>query len=130
MKKNNYYLSTTIFVFLLSVLSVSAITKNEVKQLVCEYKTNPIGIDVQKPRLSWKIASDKENLMQTAYEVKVTDQTGKGKLVWTSGKVNSSQSVNVTYEGPALKSMQHLNWQVRVWDNENKATAWSEPASW
>jgi alpha-L-rhamnosidase len=130
MKKNNYYLSITIFVFLLSVLSVSAITKNEVKQLVCEYKTNPIGIDVQKPRLSWKIASDKENLMQTAYEIKVTDQTAKGKLVWTSGKVNSAQSVNVTYEGPALKSMQHLNWQVRVWDNENKATAWSEPASW
>ncbi len=123
---------TKLFVILLTIssLDVSATTKNEVKQLVCEYKTNPIGIDVQKPRLSWKIASDKENLMQTAYEIKVTDQTAKGKLVWTSGKVNSAQSVNVSYEGPALKSMQHLNWQVRVWDNENKATAWSEPASW
>ena len=130
MKKNNYYLVITFFVFLFSVLSASATTKNEVKHLICEYKTNPIGIDIQKPRLSWKIASDKENLMQTAYEVKVTDQTAKGKLVWTSGKVNSAQSVDIVYEGPALKSMQRLNWQVRVWDNENKATAWCEPASW
>ncbi len=130
MKKNNYYLSITILMLLFSALSVTAVTKNAVKQLVCEYKTNPIGIDVVQPRLSWKLVSSGNDVMQTAYEIKVTDQTAKGKLVWTSGKVNSAQSVDIVYEGPALKSMQHLNWQVRVWDNENKATAWSEPASW
>ncbi len=130
MKKNNYYLSITIIVFLFFGLSVTASTKKAVKQLVCEYKTNPIGIDVQKPRLSWKIVSDKENLMQTAYEIKVTNQTANGKLVWVSGKVNSSQSVNIVYDGSALKSMQHLNWQVRIWDNKNQASEWSEPAFW
>jgi len=36
----------------------------------------------------------------------------------------------VTYEGPALKSMQRVVWQVRVWDNKNKVSAWSAPASW
>jgi len=130
MEKINRWAKYFVALFILFSLNSVAAVKNEVKQLICEYKTNPIGIDVQKPRLSWKIVSDKENLMQTAYEIRVTYQTAKGKAVWTSGKVNSSQSVNVIYDGPTLKSMQHLNWQVRVWDNKNKATAWSEPASW
>jgi len=107
-----------------------AAAKTEVKELVTEYRTNPLGIDVQKPRMSWKVGSLTENMMQTAYEIKVTDQSPKGKLLWASGKVTSDQSVNVVYEGPALKSMQRAYWQVRIWDNKGKATAWSAPAWW
>jgi alpha-L-rhamnosidase len=107
-----------------------AATKTEVKELVSEYRINPLGIDVQKPRLSWKIISNAENLVQSAYEIKVTDQSPNGKLLWNSGKVGSDQSVNVVYEGPALKSMQRAYWQVRIWDNKGKATAWSAPAWW
>jgi len=130
MKKPIHLMKLFLFIFLLGCLSAVAGVKPEVKELICEYHTNPLGIDVQKPRLSWQILSTEENILQTAYEIKVTDQTAKGKLFWTSGKVNSAQSVNVTYEGPALKSMQRIYWQVRVWDNKNKATAWSAPAFW
>jgi alpha-L-rhamnosidase len=42
--------------------------KNEVNGLVCEYLVNPVGIDVVKPRLSWKIVSESKNVLQTAYE--------------------------------------------------------------
>ncbi|HSO89467.1 MAG TPA: glycoside hydrolase family 78 protein [Draconibacterium sp.] len=101
-----------------------------VKDLVCEYHKNPIGIDVQKPRLSWKIVSDEQNVLQSAYEIKVTDQSPKGKVIWNSGKIASDQSVNVEFAGPELKSMQRVYWQVRIWDNENKGTKWSEPAFW
>jgi alpha-L-rhamnosidase len=111
-------------------LNLFAATKIEVKELVCEYHTNPVGIDIQKPRLSWQIISAEENVLQTAYEIKVTDKTANGKQIWTSGKVNSDQSVNVAYEGPALKSMQRVYWQVRVWDNKNKVSVWSTPAYW
>ncbi len=104
--------------------------KTQVTKLVSEYRINPIGIDVQKPRLSWQILSEGQNVMQTAYEIKVTDQTAKGKLIWTSGKEESDQSINVVYGGPALKSMQRVYWQVRVWDNNNKVSAWSQPAFW
>ena len=113
-----------------AVFSAVAAVKTEVKELICEYHTNPLGIDILKPRLSWKIVSAEENVLQTAYEIKVTDQTANGKLLWNSGKVNSAQSVNVAYEGPALKSMQRVSWQVRVWDNRNKVSAWSEPGTW
>ncbi len=123
---------TGLFLVLLAVSVLNAVSaeKTSVKELVCEYHSNPIGIDIQKPRLSWQIQSDGKNVMQTAYEIKVTDQTANGKLIWTSGKVQSDQSVNVAYEGPALKSMQRVYWQVRVWDNNGKATAWSAPAYW
>jgi len=119
-----------VMFFLLNSLNTFSSVKTEVKELICEYHTNPVGIDILKPRLSWQISSTEENLLQTAYEIKVTDQTAKGKLIWTSGKVNSAQSVDIIYEGPALKSMQRVYWQVRVWNNKGKATEWSTPAFW
>lgn len=122
--------SVLTLMLLVSFFSAFSAVKTEVKDLLCEYHSNPIGIDILKPRLSWKIISANENVMQTAYEIKVTDLTAKGKLLWNSGKVESDQSVNVIYEGPALKSMQRISWQVRIWDNQNKVTAWSSPASW
>jgi alpha-L-rhamnosidase len=68
--------------------------------------------------------------MQSAYEIKVTDKTAKGKVLWNSGKVSSDKSVNVEYGGPELNAMQRVYWQVRVWDNNGKVTDWSEPAFW
>lgn len=124
------FLQTRLLVVVLALCTISAYAadKATVKNLICEYHTNPIGIDVQKPRLSWQIESTAQNVAQTAYEIKVTDSSGK--LVWNTGKVNSDQSVDVVYDGPALKSMQRVSWQVRIWDNQEKATSWSAPASW
>jgi len=133
MKKTTYYLKILTLLLLANGLAMNVIAKNEVKQLICEYKINPLGIDVQKPRLSWQLVSTENEVMQTAYEIRVAESPAKlnsNQLIWTTGKVNSSQSVSVIYNGPALISMQQLYWQVRVWDNKNKATAWSEPASW
>jgi alpha-L-rhamnosidase len=36
----------------------------------------------------------------------------------------------VEYQGPEIEPMQRVYWQVRIWDNQNKATKWSEPAFW
>jgi alpha-L-rhamnosidase len=121
-------------VFMFGGLAFSAAAITGVKNLVCEYHTNPVGIDVQKPRLSWKIFSDQQNVLQTAYEIRVADSPSnlnkKNKQIWSSGKVTSDQSVNVEYQGPALESMQRVYWQVRIWDNQDKASKWSEPAFW
>lgn len=110
--------------------SAFSAAKTQVGKLVCEYHTNPLGIGVQNPRLSWQITSPEENVLQTAYEIQVTDGTPNGKLLWNSGKVNSDQSVDVVYSGAALKPMQRVYWKVRVWDSKNKASAWSAPAWW
>jgi alpha-L-rhamnosidase len=134
MRRIIHWMKLVAVVFLVSSLTVSAAESTSVEDLVCEYHTNPVGIDVQKPRLSWKIFSDQKNVLQSAYEIRVADSPSnlnrKNRLIWDSGKVSSSQSVNVEYQGPALEPMQRVYWQVRIWDNQNKATKWSEPAYW
>ena len=82
----------------------------------------------KRPRFSWQFTSDLRNVAQTAYEIAVTDEAQKS--VWSSGKVESDQSVFVPYGGPALKSGAKYNWKVRVWDNNKKGSAWSQGALW
>ncbi len=98
----------------------------QVSNLLCENFSNPVGLDVIQPRLSWQIISDKKNVMQTAYEIKVSAKS----VVWNSGKINSDSSVHVAYKGSRLQSGTKYSWQVRIWDNSGKASAWSQSASW
>ena len=112
-------------------LHVAAICTAQVKvqYLLTENKVNPICIDALTPRFSWQLdAGDKRSVMQTAYELKVTRAKGKHE-VWKTGKAASDQSMYIIYKGEPLASGQKYVWQVRVWDNAGKASAWSGPAS-
>ena len=55
---------------------------SEVKVL---YMTNPLGID-RTPWFSWKLASEEENTLQEAYQIRVTEEES-GRETWNSGKV-------------------------------------------
>ena len=122
-------------VILSSLLSMtSAYAALQVSNLRCEYKSNPVGIDVAKPRLSWILLSDQRGVLQSAYELRAAStrkdvQSGKN-LLWEIGKMISDQSIHVVYDGPTLASRQRLYWQVRVWDGNGKRSGWSEPAFW
>jgi alpha-L-rhamnosidase len=98
-----------------------------VASLRCEYKVDPLGIDVPQPRLSWQLRSPGRGAVQSAYQVQVTRD---GKTVWDTGRLAASASVHVPYGGPALESSRRYTWRVRVWDGAGKASAWSAPASW
>jgi alpha-L-rhamnosidase len=41
--------------------------------LRCEQKENPTGVDTREPRFSWKWKSNKRNLRQSAYEIRVSE---------------------------------------------------------
>ena len=127
--------SATIYLLLcllfLSFTVSAANSKTIVTKLTCEYLTNPLGIDVTSPRLSWQISSTENNLLQSAYEIRVASDP---KLLqkpdlWSCNKVESAQSVNISYQGKALQSGQKAYWQVRVWTSDGKRTDWSTPAS-
>lgn len=119
------------FIFCFPLVSEA---KSELCNLLCEYKTNPLGIAATQPRLSWQIKSDEYNVQQSAYEIRVAKSKDKllkkHDLLWTSGKVNSAQSLHVQYNGPVLNSGERVWWQVRIWDQNSKATKWSEAAWW
>lgn len=102
-----------------------------VTDLRCEYLTDPLGIDAQNPRFSWKLADSNKTRgqKQTAYQIVVKADSSDGTKtkidLWNSGKVNSSTSVNNVYAGIALKSNQNCYWKVRVWDKDGNTTGWS-----
>jgi alpha-L-rhamnosidase len=102
------------------------------KDLTVEHKKNPVGIDVLQPRFSWKISGTGNDILQTAYSIRVaTDQKfSSAKTVWQSGKISSDESVLLAYQGPSLKSGQKYFWQVKIWDNKGKESKWIETAYW
>ncbi len=98
--------------------------------LKCEYNEKPMGIDVSHPRLSWEIAAEGSNIMQTAYRVQVSlNENDFSCPLWDSGEVKSDRSVHVKYEGPNLKSDTFYYWRVKIVTNAGES-GWSETASW
>ncbi len=90
--------------------------------LRCEYLTNPLGLDVRCPRLSWVPPFD-----QAGYQIIVTHSALK---VWDTARVKSDESLQIEYAGPPLESRGRYEWKVRVWNPKGKASAWSAPAFW
>ena len=106
----------------------------EVKGLRCEYRTNPLGIDGLRPRLSWISLSDRRGMFQLAYQILVAT-TPQGLAqddgdLWDSGKVVSGRQNQVEYAGQPLESRGRCYWKVRIWDDVWNVSAWSEPAFW
>ena len=48
--------------------------------------------------------------------------------LWDSGRVSSSETVNIAYAGLPLRSGQRGFWKVRVWDDRGRASPWSATA--
>jgi alpha-L-rhamnosidase len=112
-------------------------------QLRTEHLTNPIGIDATKPQFAWQSDATTPNWTQSVYQILVATSesnltTGKPD-VWNSGRIASSDSIDIVYGGPALKPQTRYFWLVRVWDNkQNSSTStpsWFEtgllsPSDW
>jgi alpha-L-rhamnosidase len=117
-------------IFFFQVISV-CYSQLVVVETRCENLLNPRGVDKVQPALSWQISTPKRNAVQSAYEIRVGNSLaslGKG-TTWKSGKVQSDQSVFVKYAGQPLESGKTYFWQVRVWDQDGKASDWSAAAN-
>lgn len=79
--------------------------------LKCEYLINPIGIDIQNPRLMWNCDG---GIKQTAYRIVAKSDE---KTVWDSGKVVSS-SMYAEYPHK-LKSRERVEWTVTLRDEND-----------
>src|SRR5215469_917210 len=103
-------------------------------KLQCESLSNPLGMDTPQPTLSWQLRDSHPGARQTAFEVQVASsekQLADGKAdVWDSGRVESDESRNVVYRGPALKASTRYFWRVMVWDAKGKRYKPSETNWW
>ena len=103
-------------------------------KLRCEYLQNPLGIDAATPHLSWQSDNTERNWSQAAYQIFVTgseDGLREGSAnIWDSGKVESSESVGVSYKGPVLESRKRYYWKVRVWSAAGQVSESTEVAWW
>ena len=110
------------------------------QNLTCEYFTDPLGLDTRQPRLSWRAAATQRGARQTAYHIRVAESPDaletppEGKpadgVLWDTGKVVSDTSVHVPYAGAALRSAQRCYWRVRLWDENDAVSDWSDAAFW
>jgi alpha-L-rhamnosidase len=99
-------------------------------RLRTEYRENPLGLDVARPRLFWQLASDRNGARQTAYQIQAGTAAG-GSDLWDTGQVESSQSIHIPYEGTTPGgSLRRVWWRVRAWDEAGIPSDWSEDAFW
>lgn len=106
-------------------------------ELKCELQKEAFGIDVANPDLSYIVRPGntfRRDWRQTAYQVLVASTAellnkNIGDL-WDSRKKASSKMAYIKYSGNPLASSRRYWWKVRVWDEKNNVSVWSEPASW
>ncbi len=118
----------------LALLSTTARAEVTPSHLRCEYRVDPVGIDQTAPRLSWIVESTQRAQRQTAYQILAASspdnlKAGRGD-VWDSGRVASDATAQIAFAGKPLQTAQQVWWQVRCWDKDGKASAYSAPARW
>ena len=88
--------------------------------LQVEYLTEPLGLGNPKPRFYWNCEG---GMTQTAYQIICTRA---GKIVWDSGKVESSSMTHIAYDGLDLHSRDIVAWSVQLWDENGEPGEKSE----
>jgi len=138
--------ATTIAAVALALLLLSAVVPasaqsvrvgrgvggNPPRELRCEYLKDPIGLDVARPRFSWIGSDPDRGAAQRAYRVLVASSEERlaaddGDL-WDSGRVLSSRSVLVPYEGAPLRSKSAAYFKVETWNRAFEPSGFSEVA--
>ncbi len=91
-----------------------------------DYLVEPLGTEVRRPRLSWRLESDGRGVMQQSYRIRAAASpealAASDALLWDSGPIESDACFDIAYGGPPLQSMQRLWWDVEVVDSDGRQT--------
>ncbi len=99
--------------------------------LTVEYIRDPrfTRIIDSKPEFSWVVP--KEAVIQKGYQILVA--SSKQNIgnnigdVWDSGNVRSNQSADIEFGGEPLSENTEYFWKVRIFDQDNRLSEYSEP---
>lgn len=106
-------------------------------RLRVEHLDTPVVIDLPKPRFSWINIPYNDSIKsasQSSYRIVVSSSPEKLNTgcfdVWDSGRVLSSQSYLIEFNGKELKDGRDYFWKVMVWDENGVSSGWSAPSKW
>ena len=125
---------TTLFLLTLILLNACGENRNykAPSGLMCELLRNPSQavITDPKPEFGWIVNDKRRGALQTARQIIVASseeliKKNKGDM-WNSEKVRFGQSINVEYKGKPLTAYKEYWWKVRTWDNDDKASPFSQ----
>jgi alpha-L-rhamnosidase len=106
--------------FALSLTAMAAPEFTGPVELRVDNLKTPLGIDDPSPSFSWQLQDPARGAKQTVYEVLVASRKDlllQGKAdVWDSGRIESGESLNVRYKGPAIAASTRSFWLVKVWN--------------
>jgi alpha-L-rhamnosidase len=141
-RKRTYRMRLVCFATSLTITTVlglqaqsrTSVIGSKPAELKCESLVQPIGVDSERPRLSWRLHDPRTGAKQTAYRVLVASQgrlldSGKPD-VWDSGRISSDQSVDIPYGGAPLSAETRYYWRVQVWDKDGKPYPESAASWW
>lgn len=96
--------------------------------LTCDKMESPLMVTSARPEFGWQIISEENGKRQTAYEIEIYDFVeDKDILFQSTGKTMSSKSQGVYYDGNRLlEPLKRYSWRVRVWDEKDIPSEWSE----
>jgi alpha-L-rhamnosidase len=114
---------------LIALFAASPVLALAPANLKCEGLTGPIAIQSLSPRLSWLLQAD----TQSAYRILVASSRdlldrNQGDL-WDTAKVQSSETIQIPYQGRPLAAATEYFWKVQVWGRAGAPSPWSVPAT-
>ena len=131
--KNSSWVASPLLALLTIAGQTEAVAEPEPPAgLLVNGVSNPLAIEREAVRFTWRSEDDSRGEAQTAYQILVS--TNAAGLAagnadwWDSGKVDSGKSASVEYGGKALPPATRLWWKVRIWDQTGKPSRYSAPA--
>ncbi len=113
-----------------ATLPLTCAAKVSLHSLSTEMAREPLGIECDAPRFSWKISGDEPDIRQTGYRIIVSSSpellaADQGDL-WDSGEVASAESIYIPYSGKSLEPATRYWWKACAGTSRGD-TDWSAP---
>lgn len=125
-----------IFAILLVQQPAAAVSRAKPVELLCQGEKNPLAVDSATPEFSWRIRSvdpAMRGVRQSAYRILAAttpDRCRPGAAdLWDSGRVKSSETLQILYAGRPLRSRQRVWWSVTIWDERGQASSPANPGN-
>lgn len=101
--------------------------------LKVEYLKEEVIVDHPRPKFFWQVKGNQRGDRQTAYQIILSSEPELVEReigdLWDSGRVESSLSSRIPYDGEELLSCQKYYWRVRWWNSAGEVSPYSDISS-